>query len=300
MGALLRAKGIASEQVLINLGAIYRLPELPAPYFNHVMLYLPDFGLYTDPTAAYASFGILPESSWDKPVLHISGAGGRLARTPPIKPADHISITKTTARIGADGTIKGTTRQTATGTFATAARATAAQLQTQGREKFAEAVLRNLGTPGTGAFEPTAPFDFSEPYSVQGDFSLNERLQMPLNGIRNIPVGMPIQRRPGVGMLGQRVVARKSDFVCYAGKQVEEIALTFAAGLPLPRAIKGSTIDNKAFSFRATYKVEGRTLNVRREFTSKVPGQVCAKEMESELAEPLQQVSRSLRAQMSF
>jgi len=43
MGALLRAKGIASEQVLINLGNAYRLPELPAPFFNHVMLYLPDF-----------------------------------------------------------------------------------------------------------------------------------------------------------------------------------------------------------------------------------------------------------------
>src|SRR5262249_7217870 len=157
----------------------------------------PDFGLYTDPTAAHDSFGILPAGSYDKPVLHISGAGGRLARTPPMNPADHVSIAKTTARIAADGTIKGTTRQTATGIFATAARATATQIQTQGREKFAEAVLRNLGTPGTGAFEPTAPFDWSEPYSVQGDFSLNEKLQMPLSGIRNIPAGMPIQRRPG-------------------------------------------------------------------------------------------------------
>jgi transglutaminase-like putative cysteine protease len=300
MGALLKAKGIASEQALINIGTVYRLPELPTPSFNHVILYLPGFDLYTDPTIARASFAVLSESAYDKPVLHISNAGVRAGRTPAMKPADHVTIARTTARIGTDGTVKGTTRQTATGVFANWARGTASQIQTQGREKFAEAVLRNLSTPGTGIFESADPFDFSEPYVIQGEFSLVEKVQTPLRGIRNIPVGMPSQGRPSVWLLGQRVVARKSDFFCYAGKQIEEIALTFAAGLPLPQAIRGSTIDNRIFSYRASYTIEGRTLMIRREFTSKVTGQVCAKEMESEMAEPLQQVSRSLRAQMSF
>jgi hypothetical protein len=43
-----------------------------------------------------------------------------------------------------------------------------------------------------------------------------------------------------------------------------------------------------------------RTLTIRREFTSKVAGQVCPKEMESALTEPMQLVVRSLGAQMSF
>ena len=300
MGALLKAKGIASEQALINVGAIYRLPELPSPSFNHVILYLPGFDLYTDPTVARASFAVLSESAYDKPVLHISNTGVRAARTPPMKSADHVTIAKTTARIGTDGTVKGATRQTATGVFATRARGTASQIQTQGREKFAESLLRTLSTPGTGIFEPTDPFDFSEPYSIQGEFSLVEKLQTPLRGIRNIPFGMPIQARPSLGLLGQRVVARKTDFFCYAGKQVEEIAVTFAAGLPLPQAIRGSTVDNRIFSYRASYTIEGRTLMIRREFISKVTGQVCAKEMESEIAEPLQQISRGLRTQMTF
>ena len=300
MGALLKAKGIASEQALVNLGSTYRLPDLPIPSFNHVMLYLPEFDLYTDPTASHAAFGILPESSYDKPVLHISPAGGRLARTPPMKSEDHVTTTKTTASIGADGAVRGTTRQTATGVFATHDRSTATRIQTQGREKFAEAVLRGLGRQGTGVFEPAMPFDFSEPYRVQGDFSLNEKLQMPLNGPRDIPIGMPIHRRPGTWLLGQRVTGRKTDFFCYAGKQVEEIELSFADGLPLPQAIRGSAIDNKYFSFRSSYTMQGRTLTIRREFTSKVAGQVCAKEVESEVAEPMQRVARSLRVQMSF
>ncbi len=55
MGALLGAKGIASEQALVNLGNAYRLRDMPVPSFNHVMLYLPAFDLYTDPTASYAA-----------------------------------------------------------------------------------------------------------------------------------------------------------------------------------------------------------------------------------------------------
>jgi len=300
MGALLRAKGIASEQVLINLGNSYRLPELPVPSFNHVMLYLPDFDLYTDPTASYASFATLPESSYDKPVLHISEAGGRAARTPPAKADDHVTIARTTASIGADGAVKGTTRQTATGIFAISARSTAMQIQTQGREKYAETILRGHGEPGTGLFEAAAPFDFAEPYVIQGAFSLNTKLQIPFNGPRTIPLGIPIHRRPGVGLLGQRIAGRTTDFVCFPGKQVEEIELTFAEGLPMPRPIRGRNIDNKYFNYQSHYVISGRTLTIRREFRSNVAHQVCAKEIESELTEPLQEVARSLRTRMSF
>jgi transglutaminase-like putative cysteine protease len=300
MGALLRAKGIASEQALINVGAIYQLPDLPVPFFNHVILFLPEFGVYTDPTASHAAFGVLPEGTYDKPVLHISPAGGRPARTPPMNADDHVTAARTIASVGIDGMIKGTTQQTTTGIFATIARSTATQIQAQGREKFAEALLRTLGRPGSGVFEPASPFDYSEPFTVYGDFSLNERLQMPLSGARDIPIGMPIYRRFSAGFFGQRIAGRGTDFICYAGKQVEEIELTFADGLPLPKAMRGGAIDNGYFSYQASYAIKGRKLTILREFNSKVAGQVCAKEMESEITEPLQQVARSLRLQMSF
>jgi hypothetical protein len=243
---------------------------------------------------------VLPEGTYDKPVLHISPAGGRPARTPPMNADDHVTAARTIASVGIDGMIKGTTQQTTTGIFATIARSTATQIQTQGREKFAEALLRTLGRPGNGAFEPASPFDYSEPFTVYGDFSLNERLQMPLSGARDIPIGMPIYRRFSAGFFGQRIAGRGTDFICYAGKQVEEIELTFADGLPLPKAMRGGAIDNGYFSYQASYAIIGRKLTIRREFNSKVAGQVCAKEMESEITEPLQQVARSLRLQMSF
>ena len=57
MSALLAAKGIASEAVLINFGESYKLPEPPTMVaLNHVILYLPEFDLYDDPTAKF--FGV--------------------------------------------------------------------------------------------------------------------------------------------------------------------------------------------------------------------------------------------------
>ena len=52
------------------------------------------------------------------------------------------------------------------GLLAASARAIAARIQNQGREQFAETILRNLGSPGTGVFEAAAPFNFSEPYAL--------------------------------------------------------------------------------------------------------------------------------------
>jgi hypothetical protein len=174
------------------------------------------------------------------------------------------------------------------------------QIQTQGREKYAETMLRINGEPGTGLFDTATPFDFAEPYVIQGVFSLNKKLETPFNGLRPIPLGMPIHRRPGIGLLGQRIAGRTTDFTCFPGRQVEEIELTFADGLPMPRAIRGRNIDSKYFSYQSHYVISGRTLTVRREFRSNVAGQVCAKEIESELTEPLQEVARSLRTRMSF
>jgi hypothetical protein len=121
-----------------------------------------------------------------------------------------------------------------------------------------------------------------------------------LNGARDIPFGMPIHGRPGLRLFGQRLADRKTDFVCYAGKQVEEIELTFADGLPLPRVPRGNIIDTRHFSYLSSYTIQRRKLTIRHEFTSKVSGQVCAKEIESDVSEPLRRVARSLRAQMSF
>jgi transglutaminase-like putative cysteine protease len=298
--ALLNAKGIASEQVLISMGTNYRLRALPVPQFNHVMLYLPEFDSYTDPTASSAAFGVLPPGSYDKPVLHISPAGGKVARTPPMKAEDHATLANTTVWVSEAGLIRGETRQVSTGVFAAISREIVGRIETQGAENYAVQVLRSLHRPGTGVFERAMQSDYSEPFTLAGSFALNEALQLPLSAGREIPIGMPVLARPGLWIFGQRIAKRISDFPCFAATQVEEIQVVFATGLSLPSRPKDEVIDTPYFIYRSVHDLDGRTLKIRREFVSRVKGQVCSAQLEPELGPTLDKVARSLGTRMSF
>ena len=64
--------------------------------------------------------------------------------------------------------------------------------------------------------------------------------------------------------------------------------------MPLPAAPKGVKIDNPQFTYTSDYRLEARTLKIRREFESRVAGQVCAPETEAAIAAPLKTVQADL------
>lgn len=70
MQALMAARGIKSEQALINSGYSYKLPKVPLVMaVNHVINYVPSLNLFFDATATQMPFGILSPSVAGKPVL---------------------------------------------------------------------------------------------------------------------------------------------------------------------------------------------------------------------------------------
>lgn len=301
MGALLAAKGIRSEHALVHLGNSYKLPEVAMPIaVNHVILYLPDLEIWADPTLSNGSFGVLSEVAYDKPVILAGATSVRRGRTPALKPEAHTTINRSHIKVAADGTVSGTTEQIATGFWASGIRAFAINLQNVGRDKAAENILNNQRTPGKGTIDAAGPYDNSEPVVMKGSFTLAEKLQVPLQGLRRMPFGMPIQSRPSGFLLGQRRSDRTHPFICFAGKQVDEIEIEFAEGLPLPRRINGGVSETKQFRFTRNYELNGRVMKVRREFVSLVAGQVCDASVEAEITEPLKQIAGILGTQLTF
>jgi hypothetical protein len=300
MTALLGAKGIAGEQVLINGSNAHALDQ-PATLaaLNHVIVYLPEWGIYDDPTASLAGFGILV-NTYDKPAVHLSAKGVRLARTPVMRPQDHTLISQTKVMIAANGTISGETRQSATGIFAAFARAAATAIQAGGPETMAERQLQAFGTPGKGRYEVDSPHNFVEPYVVKGRFTLNERFGAPPAGRKVIPLGIPLLNRPGELLLGSRHQGRKLPFTCLAGRQVEEIEATLPDDKPYNLSVPGRKIVNKLFSYKSDYHLEGRTLKIRHEFVSLAPNQVCAPEVEAEIGKQLTEVRTAVNSRLSF
>jgi hypothetical protein len=69
-----------------NAYALHQPATLAA--LNHVIVYLPEWGIHDDPSSSRAGFGVLVNTH-DKPALHLSASAVRLARTPAMRPQDH-------------------------------------------------------------------------------------------------------------------------------------------------------------------------------------------------------------------
>jgi transglutaminase-like putative cysteine protease len=297
---LLAAVGVASEHVLVNLGTSFELPALPPAAFNHVMLHVPSAELTIDPAAVLAVTGVLSLQAYDKPTLHVGPGGIRRARTAPMQAADHTTHARTVATVNETGIIAGETIQTATGIFAASARAVAVRVQAEGPDVAAASRLMALRTPGNGRFAAGSPSELKEPFVIAATFALTTPADLPLSGNRSMPIGLPIHARPGQFLLGPRVPDRRQPFVCFAGRQIEEIQLTFAPGLALPRVPQGKSLSGRLFTYEATYALDGRTFKTTRTFTARVPSQVCSPALEAELTEPLKEITASLGTMLVF
>jgi hypothetical protein len=302
MAALLTAKGIAWEPALINLGNAYTL-DGPATYaaLNHVILYLPEFDLYDDPTAQQAAFGVLAFQAYDKPVVRVSARGAKLARTPAMKPDDHAAYVKTVVNVAADGTVTGQTEQTNTGALASSLRAAASNVQNLGAAAASRRMLQLYLTPGSGNFDLGNSAETKDPVSVKSSFTLDDRFTVPAAGTRAVIArGMPLTALPGNFLLGSRLSGRKAPFVCYAGRQIEDIEATFEPPLPLPLLFVPVTIDNPSFTYRSTMKIEGRTMKLHREFVSRVERQVCPPDLEAKISAGLNTVRTNVFSAFGF
>jgi hypothetical protein len=302
MMALLAAKGIGVEQVLVDLGRAYTLTDPPTSgAFNHVILYLPEFDLYDDPTANLSAFGVMSFQTYDKPVVHVSAAGARLAHTPVMMPDDHTTYSKTSLNVAADGAVTGQTEESDTGAFATALRSYEESVQRMGSAVAARRLLQRGSTPGAGQFDLGNFVETNDPAVMKGSFALDEKFKVPVpDGKEVIPDGMLFNASPGSYVLGSRLHGRKSAFVCYAGRQTEDIELTIAPPFPLPQPPEPIAIDNQVFSYRSTTKVDERTLKIHREFVSRVERQACPPDLESVITPDLETVRVNVSNRLTF
>jgi hypothetical protein len=301
MSALLAVKGIASELVLINSANSYSLPERPRlGAFNHAIIYVPEFKTYSDPTAANAAFGVLDPLTYDKPVVRMSALGAVVDRTPAMRADDHTNTNRTRINIAADGTVTGETSEISTGIFATHGRDVAGKIRPNSTERMAQEQLRFNGFAGKGRYEIGKPAELAEPFVLRGQFTFDAPAKFSSTTTYAIPTGLSVKVRPGGFLLNARLPGRKLPFMCYSGRQIEELELTFAEGLPLPRVLNPRKIETRVFTYTSESRIEDRTLKIRREFASHVPGQVCGPEVEAMIAGPMQDVIANVQARMSF
>lgn len=297
LAALLAARGIASEPVLMNMtSSRYVLPETPVADFDHVILYLPELDLYVDPTSQYSSFGSLRWSHSDKPVLHAVVGKSRVGRLPRERAEDNVAETHTTVTIWSDGTMSGSTREEATGAFAGDLRSQAAR--TDGARAAAQ--LRFFGTPGTGKWTKRPADTADGAAAVAGEFKLSDAIDLGAGEALIPPPGLRFLQRPGGFLVGSHDIARTRSFPCHAGRQVETIEVILPRGIKPVRLPADRSWATAIAEYRSTYAFRDGALTVRREFTAHPESQVCTPEQSKELVGFLSNLRRDYRSVVVF
>lgn len=102
MGAMLSAVDIESYPVLVYSGEKPFLavePDFTATAFNHMILYVPSEDMYLECTSSVAPTGYLGGGTQDRNVLWLTPEGGKLVRTPALKPGENGHIRATNVEV---------------------------------------------------------------------------------------------------------------------------------------------------------------------------------------------------------
>ena len=302
-GALLRARGIDSEPVLINLGNEYTLPGPPTfAVLNHAITWLPEFETYADTTAAFAPFGVLPFEEYGKPVVHAVTSPSQ-RNTPPIPSGFATTTFLTRAELTSDGTITGSSSTVTSGPFSVLLRRMASNADVQGHQQAARAQLKASGEEGTGSLQFPSPSGIDGDYSVEGRFSLDPQPELLDGTMFPLPVGLRLLGRPGdvlLGPLALRELPATAPTPCHSGTQVETLSLALPQGWRAVHIPTDVTIDNDLLHYESRWSAADRTIAVRREMTSKAASPLCTGETRREAANALSTIRRDLAAQIQI
>lgn len=176
--ALLKARNIESSLVLINLGKQYSLPEIPTTSaFNHAILYLPDWNIYTDPTNGFLPFGVISMATDDKPVLHIDDGKG-IQHTQPSHPDSNVYRTTTKLSIGEQGELSGTTETEFVGPGSADLRHGANDMSSADKQNYVRHLLAMAGLSGKGSFKESSAADLSDTaFSTKISYTLDQKIE---------------------------------------------------------------------------------------------------------------------------
>ncbi|WP_048861442.1 DUF3857 domain-containing protein [Acidisphaera rubrifaciens] len=263
MQALLAALGIRAEPVLIDWSDAYRPLPIATPWaFNHVIVWLPDYHLYANPTDPYAPFGALDRRLAGKQAV-LATPDGEAVTTPPSTPADETYRWDAQATVLPDGTIDGQARMTVSPRLESDLRDTIADAASL--PALADRMLAATPEGGTGDITATDPRDLDIPFTLSATWHSPHGL--PLNGrvaYLTVPVGVDFKRIATLRDLVDGDPHHRYPVIAGARDYAWRIALRLPPGRMATDLPPPVDVDNAAGSYRASYALDGDTLTVTR------------------------------------
>ena len=302
--ALLAAKGISSNTVLVNGDTRYWLPSAASPLavFNHAITYIPEFGVYVDSTAGTARFGTLPFSEKGKRAL-LTGAGVEQSRlvTLPLVGSDTDEVLVTTrVKLDSLGNVRGDSEIKNRGEYDWLARFIFGQLPAGTEPVFAQAFLAASGSDGTGRYIHGDLHDLGNPFSFSSVFELPDYAAVPGPGAMRVPRGLGGLSTISSAFDGLGAANRRTPFLLRAGHFSEVTTLDLPATVKVLSLPKPVAVASPFGTYTSSYAQEGGTVTVTRtlDLTSKLP--YVQPDACPELEKMAKSIKRDLAAQIVY
>ncbi len=295
---LLKAKGIASSQVLISAGEAFTLPKLAVQTpINHVINYVPSLDVYLDATAQFAPYDTLPMSDMDKPV--ILTALNRMGHTPAMKAEDNLIATKVDIVINDDGSMSGTSHSYMTGAVGIGYRAAQAASADYEDDLLVKYRLKPEGETGLGKITTSDPFNLAKPFEENATFTLDPISNFPGPGAMRIPVGVTQGELTSLGRSKPKDNA-KFPIACYSNTMQENYSVTFPTSTHITRIPTDVNYEDSGISYQATYHLNGNKVDVFRHYQSENPNHVCGTDRSARKLAFFKVLQRDLKAQVFY
>lgn len=295
-GALLKARGIASDPVVINGSFGYKLPAVPTLNgFDHMITYVPSLDLYLDTTSGTVRFGQLPMGDYGKPILAVTAKGAKPAVTP-LPPLDNaVTTLNTEATLAPDGTMTGHSVLEASGMFADLLRRSGSAILSAGLERAATSYWSRADRQGEGSFDkPDDPQQLTPNYRLSGRFKLEARPEILEGQTFKPPSGYALLPVPG-DLLNYALysdTAPDEPTMCLPGRQISILSLTLPPGRQLANLPKDKVLAGGGAEYSVHWQQDGDKVTVRREYVSKIKGPLCEGTVRAEVAK-LQEAIRA-------
>ena len=278
LGAMLAADGIDSSPVLLAAGPRYSLPSVASPdWFNHAMLWVPQFGVYMDATARVLPFGTLAESTMDKDVLptrHFE----KLLRTPMTSTDAHAMRSEAHVTIGDDGRARGEAHVTGSGPFAATLRSLLQNAPPAFDTQFAGPQLSRAGLIGKGTLLREVPAALDEDPQFTVHFDTESWLSLPGPGAFRLPTGLFASANTrSVALALLNTAPAKAERVCSPLRLEEKLVIELPSSLTA-RVPPDTAFSNRLVRYQSRYALDHNTLTATRSFAMDVPHMHCSSE----------------------
>ncbi|WP_051390905.1 DUF3857 domain-containing transglutaminase family protein [Paraburkholderia mimosarum] len=296
--ALLAAAGIRAEAVLLNLGPVYTLPDVPgygAHAINHAITWLPDLDVYADTSSGGYAFGYLPPGAMDRPALLVDE--GVLARTPATERRERTA--RLSLDVGPAGDAAYSYYVEDEGAGAEPERNTFRRATRAGAQQIAAQRLRMSGLAGTARVSTSPTAATGGPFSVTMAGTLDHVVWR--DGTTAIPATSSFTG--GIATQVGNWLAqphRTQPWACIGGEYSESAQIVLPAFARVTDVPQDAQVNDAFLDYTSHYVFDAasRTLQIERRLSARFGHQMCSADEFTQMRDALLRIERDTHAQI--